>query len=125
MKVIANVFSLDFDFFKAISNNSETFNEYKNDLTPSYKACYVSYYKVWKLIALQKYESALILEENVDIEMSISSIVFKVYCGLPGNWEMLLKELVDPKDLIDVELVYRIKVRNITSYSLEPSAIIQ
>ncbi|CAG8629982.1 1280_t:CDS:1 [Funneliformis caledonium] len=173
MEAVANVLSLDFDFFKAISNDSETLNEYKSDLAPSHKACYVSHYKVWELIALQKYESALILEDDVDIEMSISSIVSKVHRDLPGNWEMvylghcsdegdyffkfrrmlnpslyklfksnspscthayaisslgvskLLKELVDPKDPIDVELVYRIKAGNITSYSLEPSAIVQ
>ncbi|CAI2185943.1 17959_t:CDS:1 [Funneliformis geosporum] len=89
MEAIANALSLDFDFFTAISYDNETLNEYKSDLSPSHKACYVSHYKVWELIAHQKYESALILEDDVDFEMNISSIVFKVHRDLPVNWEMV------------------------------------
>ncbi|RIA97804.1 hypothetical protein C1645_813686 [Glomus cerebriforme] len=172
---MANVLDLDFDYFMGISNDSKILDEYKSDLAPSHKACYVSHYKVWELIAYHNYESALILEDDVDFEMDISRIMTKVHRYLPAYWEMLylghcsyegdddfyvkshrwlghyfvglfkskapacthayaissfgasklLKEVVDPKEPVDVELVFKIQTGNIISYSLEPSIIVQ
>src|ERR1044072_8520191 len=73
MEAIARFHSLDFDFFTAISKDDDkTLNEYKTSgVGPSHKACYVSHYKVWELIAHRRYENTLILEDDVDFEMDI------------------------------------------------------
>jgi hypothetical protein len=91
METIASFHSLDFDFFTAISkDDNKTLNEYKTiGVGPSHKACYVSHYKVWELIAHHRYESALILEDDVDFEMNISPIMSKVHRDVPADWEML------------------------------------
>jgi len=175
METIASFHSLDFDFFTAISkDDNKTLNEYKTSgLGLSHKACYVSHYKVWELIAHHRYESALILEDDVDFEMNISSIMSKVHSDVPADWEMLylghctdegniffklhnwldkslirlfkskepgcthayavsslgvsklLRELINIKLPIDVELVRKIQAGKITSYSVQPSVIVQ
>src|SRR5436305_2043968 len=67
MEAIARFHGLDFDFFTAISkDDNKTLNEYKASVGPSHKACYVSHYKVWELIAHNRYENTLILEDDVD-----------------------------------------------------------
>ncbi|RIB23346.1 glycosyltransferase family 25 protein [Gigaspora rosea] len=174
MEAIASSHNLDFEFFTAISKDDyETLNQYKSDLDPSHKACYVSHYILWELIAHNRYMSALILEDDVDFEMDIVSIMSKVYRVLPADWEMLyighcssegsiffkirqwfdnslfqllksdtpacahayaisysgalklLKEIVDIKEPVDVEIVYKVRSGDIISYSIEPSAIVQ
>ncbi|CAG8634534.1 7698_t:CDS:1 [Acaulospora morrowiae] len=87
---IENVLELDFDFFLAVSiNDSEILDKYDFNIALNYKACYVSYYRVYKSIVRNGYNSGLILEDDVDIEMSISLIITDVYHILPIDWEML------------------------------------
>ncbi|CAG8559710.1 12070_t:CDS:1 [Acaulospora colombiana] len=89
MEAVANALNLDFDFFEAISKDDyKTLNEYESDLAPPQKACYVSHYKVWQLVA-QRNSSALILEDDVDFEMNISSVMLEILRILPADWEML------------------------------------
>ncbi|CAG8535106.1 12580_t:CDS:1 [Acaulospora morrowiae] len=170
MEAIENALGLDFDFFPAINNNdSETLNKYQADLATRHKACYVSHYRVYESIVRNGYNSALILEDDTDFEISISSIISDIHRILPNDWEMLyighcswekggpligyasdfklfkstapacthayavtlsgakklLKELVNLKLPIDLELGEKIKSGNITSYSLDPPAIVQ
>ncbi|CAG8496892.1 6227_t:CDS:1 [Racocetra fulgida] len=91
MEAIANQLNLDFEFFPAVSKYDrkelDKFNS--GQLLTSMKACYVSHYKVYQSIIRNGYGNALILEDDVDIEMNIVNIMTDILLVLPADWEML------------------------------------
>src|SRR5581483_6689738 len=50
---------------------------------------WINHYKVYQSIIDNDYGSALILEDNIDIEVEISSIMSDVQKILPSDWEIL------------------------------------
>ncbi|CAG8535231.1 17522_t:CDS:1, partial [Cetraspora pellucida] len=91
MEAIANQLNLNFNFFPAVSkyDKKELGNFNSGQLLNSHKACYVSHYKIYQSIIRNGYNSALILEDDVDIEMNIVNIMTDVLLSLPPDWEML------------------------------------
>ncbi|RIB30805.1 hypothetical protein C2G38_2026579 [Gigaspora rosea] len=91
MEAIANQLNLNFDYFPAVSKfdrkELEKFNSGK--LLTSQKACYISHYKVYQSIIANGYDSALILEDDVDIEMNIVNIMTDILPNLPSGWDLL------------------------------------
>ncbi|CAG8677073.1 31313_t:CDS:2 [Gigaspora margarita] len=70
----------------------EALNELERDaflnLIPTQIACYVSHYKVYQSIIKHGYESALILEDDVDFELNIESIITDIFKFLPSDWDI-------------------------------------
>ncbi|KAF0376082.1 glycosyltransferase family 25 protein [Gigaspora margarita] len=92
MKQIAKKIGLEFEFFPAISpDDTKVIDEFKFDdeLDQSHKASYVNHYKIYQSIAQNKFEDALILDDNLDFELNISSIMLDVHKILPADWELL------------------------------------
>ncbi|CAG8721888.1 9713_t:CDS:1 [Dentiscutata erythropus] len=90
MQEIADFLGLDFDFFPAVSRFDRKFlNKYNlAGLSNAQKACYLSHYLIYKEIVKNGYKSALILEDDVDIEFEISRIVSDLSRDLPYDWDM-------------------------------------
>ncbi|CAG8526165.1 4556_t:CDS:1 [Acaulospora morrowiae] len=87
---IEEVLELDFEFYPGVSNNdSEILDKYDFNIPLNIKTCYVSHYRVYESIVRNGYNSCLILEDDVDVEMDIISIMTDVYRILPDDWEML------------------------------------
>ncbi|CAG8515977.1 5483_t:CDS:1 [Acaulospora colombiana] len=170
MEAIANVIGLDFEYFPAVSRDDfGILEKYNFDIAPNHKTCYVSHYRVFESIVSNGYSSALVLEDDIDLEINISSIMIDIYRILPADWEMLylghctwegngelvgnasdfkllkstapacthayavsllgakklIRELVRPSRPVDLEISNKIESGIITSYSLEPSVIVQ
>ncbi|KAF0453210.1 glycosyltransferase family 25 protein [Gigaspora margarita] len=91
MKVLGNFLDLDFDIIKAVSKyDSEALSRLnKSDLNSGAKACYLSHYSTYELIAENEYENALILEDDIDMELNITDIMTEVHRYLPDDWDML------------------------------------
>ncbi|CAG8700481.1 17873_t:CDS:2, partial [Gigaspora rosea] len=92
MKQIAKKIGLEFEFFPAISpDDTKVIDEFKFDdeLDQSHKASYVNHYKIYQSIAQNNFEDALILDDNLDFELNISSIMLNVHKILPADWELL------------------------------------
>ncbi|CAG8568507.1 6823_t:CDS:1 [Dentiscutata erythropus] len=91
MEAIANQLNLNFDYFPAASKFDrkllEKFNS--SQLKTSQKACYESHYKVYQSIIANGYDSVLILEDDVDIEMNIVNIMTDILPDLPTDWDLL------------------------------------
>jgi GR25 family glycosyltransferase involved in LPS biosynthesis len=91
LEIVANKFNLSLEFFPAVSKyDTEILNEFNfdADMIPTHKACYASHYKTYQSIIQHGYDSALILEDDVDFELNIASIVTDAHRILPSNWEM-------------------------------------
>ncbi|CAG8636230.1 12687_t:CDS:1 [Acaulospora colombiana] len=87
---MSNVLNLTFDFFPAVSKfDSKTLKKYNSSLSDDRKACYAGHYEVYRSIINNGYRNALILEDDVDIELNITSIVHGIYPTLPPNWDLL------------------------------------
>ncbi|CAG8577034.1 22081_t:CDS:2 [Dentiscutata erythropus] len=88
---MAYYLGLDFDYFSAISKNDEQIlRKYGSaDMSPSQKACYLSHYFIYKEIIDKGYNSALILEDDVDFELNITAIMADIHRDLPASWETL------------------------------------
>ncbi|CAG8705937.1 3155_t:CDS:1, partial [Dentiscutata heterogama] len=92
MKKIANKIGLEFEFFPAISpEDTNIIDEFKFDdeLDQYHKASYINHYKIYQLIDLSGYEDALILDDNLDFELNITSIMSNIHKILPADWEIL------------------------------------
>ncbi|CAG8611914.1 12429_t:CDS:1, partial [Racocetra persica] len=92
MKDIAKRLGLEFEFFPAVSSDdSKVFDEFKFDseLDPLHKASYITHYKIYQSIVDSEYEDALILDDNLDFELDISSIMSNVHKILPADWDLL------------------------------------
>ncbi|CAG8443323.1 27575_t:CDS:1 [Dentiscutata erythropus] len=91
LKLIENKLNLNFEFFPAVSQfDNELLNEFnQSELSSSQKAYYFSHYKIYQSIAQHKYESALILEDDIDFEHNITSIMTEIYQTLSADWEIL------------------------------------
>ncbi|CAG8772841.1 14754_t:CDS:1 [Racocetra fulgida] len=91
MEALGNYLGLDFDFFKAVSKHDSAalsrLNE--SDLGAGVKACYLSHYEIFESIIKNDYESALIFEDDVDIELNITDIMTEVHHNLPDDWDIL------------------------------------
>ncbi|CAG8471658.1 7821_t:CDS:2 [Cetraspora pellucida] len=89
LEILANKFNLKFDFVPAVSKDSEeAYVPPGRPIGPTHKACYLSHYKIYKSIDEHKYESALILEDDVDIELNIAYIITNVHKVLPSDWDI-------------------------------------
>ncbi|CAG8769925.1 10362_t:CDS:1, partial [Racocetra fulgida] len=80
LKLMENELSLTFEFFPTISQiNSES--------QPSQKT-YINH-NIYQSIVNHNYRSALILEDSIDFEFNIKSIMVDIHRILPPNWEIL------------------------------------
>ncbi|CAG8548015.1 10214_t:CDS:1, partial [Racocetra fulgida] len=88
---ISSYLGLDFDYFSAVSKNDEQFlNRFgSGDMDLPQKACYLSHYLIYKEIIDKGYDSALILEDDVDFELNITAIMTDIHHDLPPSWETL------------------------------------
>ncbi|CAG8611654.1 12063_t:CDS:1, partial [Racocetra fulgida] len=88
---MASYLGLDFDYFSAISKHDEyILSKYGSaDMDLSQKACYLSHYLIYKEIIDKGYNSALILEDDVDFELNITAIMTDIHHDLPPSWETL------------------------------------
>ncbi|CAG8603993.1 2396_t:CDS:1 [Acaulospora morrowiae] len=90
MEAIANALNLDFEIFPATSKfDKKTLDAFPGRLDAQYKACWVSHYKIFQSMMENSYDSALILEDDVDMEIDILSIMSGIHHSLPVDWEML------------------------------------
>ncbi|CAG8526231.1 3306_t:CDS:1 [Dentiscutata heterogama] len=92
MKAMTNALNLDVEFFTAISkDDSRILNRFNNStyMNSSHKACFVSHYLLYSSIVYNRYDSALILEDDVDIELNITSIMTYIHSVLPSDWDLL------------------------------------
>ncbi|CAG8503153.1 5056_t:CDS:2, partial [Diversispora eburnea] len=87
--LIAEYHNLDIEFVEAINkDDAKTLKHYLSDLAPPHKACYASHYKTYELVVSNNYESALILEDDVDFEVNIKDFLNETRLFLPNDWEM-------------------------------------
>ncbi|CAG8536361.1 10398_t:CDS:1, partial [Diversispora eburnea] len=86
---IAKFHNLDIDFIDAVDFQDEKILEhYLADIGPRHKACYASHYKTFELIVSNNYQSALILEDDVDFEVDIKDFLNVIQPFLPNDWDM-------------------------------------
>ncbi|RHZ82882.1 hypothetical protein Glove_103g141 [Diversispora epigaea] len=88
---IAKFHNLDIDFIDAINFEDEkTLKNYLSDpiVSPRHKACYASHYRTYELVVSNNYQSALILEDDIDFEVDIKDFLNIVQPFLPDDWEM-------------------------------------
>ncbi|RHZ62860.1 hypothetical protein Glove_334g37 [Diversispora epigaea] len=89
INVIAKFHNLDIDFVEAINfKDTKTLKHYSASLAPQHKACYASHYKTYELVVSNNYQSALILEDDVDFEINIKDFLNEIQPFLPNDWEM-------------------------------------
>ncbi|CAG8475059.1 9428_t:CDS:1 [Cetraspora pellucida] len=92
LKVLEKKLNLKFEFFPAISqDDKKAFQELElkdPNLMPAQVACYLSHYKIYQSIIQRGYDSALILEDDVDFELNIASIISNTYRVLPSDWDV-------------------------------------
>ncbi|CAG8676941.1 11349_t:CDS:1, partial [Dentiscutata heterogama] len=90
LETLANKFNLDIEFIPAVSKDDEEAQvDPRSGLRSTHKACYLSHYRTYKLIEERGYESALILEDDIDIELNIASIMTDIHQIVPSDWEIL------------------------------------
>ncbi|CAG8816814.1 23038_t:CDS:1, partial [Cetraspora pellucida] len=91
LKEISSYLGLDFDYFPAVSKYDEEFLRRFGtaNMDLSQKACFLSHYLVYKEIIDKGYNSALILEDDVDFELNITVIMNDILHDLPSSWETL------------------------------------
>ncbi|CAG8607271.1 23091_t:CDS:1, partial [Racocetra persica] len=84
--------NLKFEFFPAVSQDDENaLKELEVEtsvLNPAQISCYLSHYKIYQSIIQRGYDSALILEDDVDFELNIASIISDTYRVLPSDWDI-------------------------------------
>ncbi|CAG8607875.1 328_t:CDS:1 [Cetraspora pellucida] len=91
MEALGNYHHLNLDIIKAINKHDTVALSRLNNsnLDNGVKACYLSHYTIFESIVKNGYESALILEDDVDMELNITNIMTEVHHNLPNNWDML------------------------------------
>ncbi|CAG8662813.1 5081_t:CDS:1 [Dentiscutata erythropus] len=92
MKAITDTLGLKVEFFTAISTDDhKTLNRFNNatELFDTHKACYISHYLIYASIVYHGYDNALILEDDIDIELNVSSIMTYIHGVLPNDWDLL------------------------------------
>ncbi|CAG8712025.1 9269_t:CDS:1 [Racocetra persica] len=94
LEILEKKLNLKFEFFPAVSKDDENAIkevEIKNPpypLTSAQIACYLSHSKIYQSIIQRGYDNALILEDDVDFELNIASIISDTYRFLPSNWDI-------------------------------------
>ncbi|CAI2176292.1 13820_t:CDS:1 [Funneliformis geosporum] len=85
--------NLDYSFFPAIDANSsevETYYQQNNGtLHKAAIACWLSHLKVYQTIVDNRFQNAIIFEDDVDMEMDIAEQLRDITQFLPRYWEML------------------------------------
>ncbi|CAG8572404.1 22576_t:CDS:1 [Dentiscutata erythropus] len=91
MKALESYLDLDFEIIKTVSkyDNEALSRLNRSDLNIGTRACYLSHYSTLELIVKNEYENALILEDDIDIELNITDIMAEVHQNLPYDWDML------------------------------------
>ncbi|RIB14070.1 glycosyltransferase family 25 protein [Gigaspora rosea] len=92
MDAMINALNLKVEYFPAISkDNHKILDRFNNStyMNSTHKACYVSHYMIYSSIIYNRYDSALILEDDVDIELNITSIMTHIHSLLPSDWDLL------------------------------------
>ena len=92
MRYAAHKLDLKLDVFPAISyDDDHALEEFYPDskLDFSYKATYIDHYRIYQSIIRNRYRNALILDDNLDFEFNITSIMFNVHKILPADWDLL------------------------------------
>ncbi|CAG8827996.1 19746_t:CDS:1, partial [Cetraspora pellucida] len=80
LKSIGNKLNLEIEFFSTTS-------QLDSESQPLQKA-YINH-NIYQSILDHNYRSALILEDDIDIELNIKSIMTDIHHILPANWEIL------------------------------------
>ncbi|CAG8604299.1 1995_t:CDS:1, partial [Diversispora eburnea] len=95
MSLLLEYFNLDYEFFPATDVNSpEVEEEYQSviaqseDLKKTEVACTLSHLRIYQSIIDNNLKSALIFEDDIDIEMDIKHQISKILPYLPEDWEM-------------------------------------
>ncbi|RIB09128.1 glycosyltransferase family 25 protein [Gigaspora rosea] len=84
--------NLDVEYFKAVSKYDKILHKFTNinsKVTVGQRACYVSHYLIYQTIIEEGFNSALILEDDVDFEANITDIMADIYQNLPESWDTL------------------------------------
>ncbi|RIB12779.1 Glycosyltransferase Family 25 protein [Gigaspora rosea] len=93
---ITDTLYLVFDYVDISQDENEISNKFKqSELEESQKNIYLTHYKIYRYIVDNKFSSALILEDNLDLELRISSIMFDIHRILPIDWEILFFDHCD------------------------------
>ncbi|CAG8762017.1 13068_t:CDS:2 [Cetraspora pellucida] len=92
LEVLEKKLNLKFEFFPAVpQEDKKALQELElkdPNLMPAQVACYLSHYKIYQSIIQRGYDSALILEDDVDFELNIASIIANTYRVLPSDWDV-------------------------------------
>ncbi|CAG8696430.1 21240_t:CDS:1 [Dentiscutata erythropus] len=91
MKALGDYLGLDLDIIKAVNKFDDRALSKLNmsNLEAGPKACYLSYYSVIESNVKNGYKNAIILEDDVDMELNITDIMSEVHRNLPNNWDIL------------------------------------
>ncbi|CAG8716039.1 28593_t:CDS:2, partial [Dentiscutata erythropus] len=89
-EVLERHLGLQFDYYKAVNKyDNIAISRVKGGLDLGVKSCYLSHYLIYQLIIDNEYENALILEDDIDMELNITNILTDIYPHLPNDWDVL------------------------------------
>ncbi|RUS19983.1 glycosyltransferase family 25-domain-containing protein [Endogone sp. FLAS-F59071] len=90
MKTMASYLNLDFTFVNGVTAEDPQINKYwvRNGASKAQLACWQSHMHVYQSIVANNLTSALILEDDIDMEADIEKRVFEVAPHLPKNWDV-------------------------------------
>ncbi|RHZ73606.1 hypothetical protein Glove_230g204 [Diversispora epigaea] len=94
MSLLLDYFNLEYEFFPAFDANSpEVEKEYQSvikqsKLRKSEIACTLSHLKIYQSIINNNLKSALIFEDDIDLEVDIELQINEILPYLPKDWEM-------------------------------------
>ncbi|CAG8459171.1 1746_t:CDS:1 [Acaulospora morrowiae] len=90
METLGNALDLDFEFFSGVSKyDYRALKNYNFSMSIDQKACFASHYEIYRSIIKSGYRNALILEDDVDIELNITSVMSEIHHVLPQYWDLL------------------------------------
>ncbi|CAG8838827.1 30254_t:CDS:1 [Gigaspora margarita] len=94
MEALEKYHGLCFKYVKAVDKDDEIAISRLNrskllEPLPGMKACYLSHYNIYQSIIENGYKNALILEDDIDIELNIFDIMYNIHHNLPNDWELL------------------------------------
>jgi len=93
MTKMLNQLNLDYKFVSAIDSSSSEvdvyYKQHNGYLTRGAIACWLSHLKVYQSIFDDRLQNAIILEDDIDMEMDIEKQLGNIVQYLPRSWEML------------------------------------
>ncbi|KAJ1973434.1 hypothetical protein H4R34_005077 [Dimargaris verticillata] len=108
MSILMHYTELDVEFFPGTTPDTLGFvpgeDERPKSLTKGQLACWRSHMNVYRDIVSKGYRHALILEDDVDLEIDTKSLVVDMIPRLPKDWDLFYAGhcgYVNPKDQVD------------------------